>query len=86
MGKPGVSLDLKRIQNLASNYLHVFDSSWNEKRDQIHPELLQMAAQKIISGIFKEQTHLCSRKNFLESRVPGSGMMALFGSKFSVSG
>lgn len=62
MGKPGVSLDLKRIQNLASNYLHVFDSSWNEKRDQIHPELLQMAAQKIMWNFQRANTFVLKEK------------------------
>lgn len=37
MEKPGVSLDLKRAQKAASNYLHLLNRSQDKKGDQIHP-------------------------------------------------
>lgn len=37
MEKPGVSLNLKRVQKVASNCLHLFNRSQDKKGDQIHP-------------------------------------------------
>lgn len=37
MEKPRVSLDLKRFQKVAGNYLHLFDRSQDKRGDQIHP-------------------------------------------------
>lgn len=82
MEKPGVSLDLKRIQKMSGNYLQIFDISQDKKRNQIHPQLLQTTTLKAVSGLFREQTYL----SFLESKAPGNGTVALQGRKFSVPG
>ena len=71
---------------MVGNYLHLCGRSQDRNGDQVHPEWLQMATMKTISGIFREQTHSCSRLNFLESLVPRCGTMAFLVSKFSVSG
>ena len=44
--KTGISLGLRRTQEIASNYLHTFDRSQDKKRSQIHPESLLTATLK----------------------------------------
>jgi hypothetical protein len=61
MAKLGVSLHLKSAQKIAGNYLPVVDKSSKQKDTKlILSVLLKIAILKTISGLFGEQTYLCS--------------------------
>lgn len=81
MEKPGISVDLKRIPKMAGNYFPLCDRSQDKT-----PWVASDGNSENKECLFREQTYVCSRLSFLESRGPGGEKMALKGSKFSVPG